>query len=108
MKDKDKLILALNLYVGEVASEDIADYIEAYVKAMSGYFDDSVKVLIIPTRERIEPVIYAVTEAPDMIYREIEKIKKNVLDDDFTELKINALRLCELANECKKGNEISW
>ena len=109
MMDKDKLILVLNLYVGDICSEDMTDYITNYSKIMENAFDDSVKVIIVPTMDRINPVIYSVKEMPEIFFEEIDKLAKNVVDGNEIELRTNALRLHAMVSDYKKEQTgIEW
>ena len=109
MKDKDKLILVFNLYVGNIAGEDIAEYIHNYIEFMGGYFDDSIKVIVVPAMERINPVIYSVKELPEMFFEEIEKLGESLTKGDETSLKISAARLSVMMKDYKQEREgITW
>ena len=109
MMDKDKLILVLNLYVGDVNGSAMHDYINRYGQMMSNIFDDSVKVIIVPTMERINPVMYSVKEMPEMFFQEIDKLAKNVVEGNEIELRTNALRLHSMVSDYKKEQTgIEW
>lgn len=103
MKDKDKLFLLFNLYVGHIAEKDIDNYAANIANSFTNYFDDSVKCIFRVTKNENLPAVQCITDFPwsgEEIVLQLENaIKKN---DDF-EIKERAKALCEIAKAFQDG-----
>ena len=54
MLDKDKLFIVVHLGIKLLDDSDAPQYIEEVASHIAKYFDESIKVLVLPTREQSE------------------------------------------------------
>ena len=101
MKDKDKLILLFNIYVGRVNPDDEYEYLYKVRNALDGFFDDSVKCFFAPTWDEDKPLIQAVTDFPVNGSDLILEMEKYLEEENYDELKERAKTLCEFVKEYK-------
>lgn len=86
MKDKDKLILLFNIYTGNIARENVGDYLGRAIRAFSGYFDDTVKCIFTATEDESKPTVQAVTHFPIEGIELIEKLVEYTESNDEAKL----------------------
>ena len=101
MKDKDKLILLFNIYVGRINPEDEYEYLTHSQRALDGFFDDSVKCFFAPTWDESKPLIQAVTDFPVSGSDLILEMEKCLEEENYDELKERAKTLCEFVKAYK-------
>lgn len=103
MKDKDKLILLFNVYVGGIARENVFYALESLAKSLEGFFDDSVKTIYIPTTNIDKPAVQAVTDFPWKGTELILQLGEYLKSGDEESLKEQIETLCEFAKLYEEG-----
>lgn len=103
MKDKDKLLLLFNIYVGKLHGLDVADYLNTVAKNLSDFFDDSVKCIFAPTWNDNKPFIQAITDFPWTGCEIILQMEELIKDKNYEELSEVAKSLCEFAKAYQNG-----
>lgn len=99
MKDKDRLLLLFNVYIGDINAEDAGGYMREVVRSMGDYFDDSVKCIFAPTRDKERPTIQAITDFPVKGIDLIRKLGEYIEENNDFEIKECAKAICELVKE---------
>ena len=80
MRDCNKLILAVNVGIKDMANSKAYDYMLNIKEHMAHAFDDTVKVLVFPDMDSKKVVVQRVTKVKGMSADELESLIQRSID----------------------------
>ena len=80
MRDCNKLILAVNVGIKDIANSDVYEYMLQIREHMKRTFDDTVKILVFPDRDSKKVVVQQVTKVKGMRADELESLIQRSVD----------------------------
>ena len=80
MRDCNKLILAVNVGIKDMANSKAYDYMLNIKEHMARAFDDTVKILVFPDMDSKKVVVQRVTKVKGMSADELESLIQRSID----------------------------
>ena len=80
VRDCNKLILAVNVGIKDIANSDAYEYMLQIREHMKRTFDDTVKILVFPDRDSKKVVVQQVTKVKGMRADELESLIQRSVD----------------------------